>query len=161
VHDGSNQHVVALFPGALGDFVLVADALASLRARHAGAPMVLAVNGWLRDVAVASGVADETACLDDAAVVGLFGGTRLPEWFGVRPHLHAWLGGRDPMVQEGLRRLTESAAFHPVVRDDGFEHASRVYARQLGLDPASVPATRVPARGSVFPLCELMRSRIG
>jgi hypothetical protein len=146
VNDASNPRLVLLFPGALGDLVLAADALAALRARHGDTPATLAVNGWLRQTAVASGIAAAVASLDDADAAGLFGGSRLPAWLGVRPRLHAWIGSRDPDVRAHLGALAATAAFHAVVREDGSEHACREYARQVGLDPDAVsPAPwRIP-----------------
>src|SRR5262249_50701812 len=64
--------VVALFPGALGDLVLMLPALRAWRARHPSARLTLAVAGWLRALAATSGVADAYASVDDADAVGLF-----------------------------------------------------------------------------------------
>jgi hypothetical protein len=150
VEEASNR-VVAIFPGALGDLVLAMPALRRLRARHPGAHLTLAVNGWLRDLAIVSGVADVTASLDDADAVGLFGGARMPSWLGERPHVIAWIGTRDPAVRAGLEALSSGVELFAVVRDDGPEHASEVYARQLGVDiggatsPWRAPSARAAA----------------
>jgi ADP-heptose:LPS heptosyltransferase len=134
---------VILFPGALGDLVLAADALAALRTRHVDAHLTLAVGGALRGLAATSGLADATASLDDADAVGLFGGTRIPAWFGERPTLYAWIGSRDAAVAAHLRTLTERSELFPIVRDDGDEHAALVYVRQIGA--REPPCFRWPA----------------
>jgi ADP-heptose:LPS heptosyltransferase len=123
---------VIVFPGALGDFVLAAAALAAVRARHAGAHVTLAVSGALRPLAATSGLADVTASLDDADAVGLFGGTRMPAWFGERPLLYGWLGTRDAAVADRLRAVAARTELFPIVRDDGAEHAAVAYLRQVG-----------------------------
>jgi len=132
-----------LFPGALGDLVLASGALAAVRARHAGAPLTLAVNGALRTLAAASGVADVTASLDDADAAGLFGGTRRPAWFAHPTSLYAWLGTRDAGVAAHLRALAPRVELFPIVRDDGDEHAAVAYARQVGA-PEPARAFRWP-----------------
>src|SRR5262249_54766665 len=135
-----------LFPGALGDLVLAEPALRAVRERHAGAELVLAVQGWLRALATTAGLADATASLDDADAAGVFGGGRGPAWLGVRPRLYAWIGTRDPEVGARLRSLAGRAALLPVVRGDGAEHASVEYLRQVGapLDVAPMPRWPLP-----------------
>jgi ADP-heptose:LPS heptosyltransferase len=123
-----------LFPGALGDLVLAMPALAALGARHPGARVTIAVNAWLRPLVVHAAVAHEVASLDDAGTAGLFGGTRVPSWFGERPILYAWMGAGDPAVQTELRARATSARFFSVVRGDGPEHAASAYARQAGVE---------------------------
>jgi ADP-heptose:LPS heptosyltransferase len=129
--------VVVLFPGALGDLVLVVPALRRWRARRPDARVTLAVAGWLRALASTSGVADAYASLDDADAVGLFGGARMPSWFGVRPHVVAWIGASDPDVRARLEALASGVELFGVVRGDGPEHAAGVYARQLGVPNAA------------------------
>jgi len=148
VKDGSNTRVVVLFPGALGDLVLARPALLVLRARHAGAHVVLAVHGWLRALAATGDMADEVASLDDADAAGLFGGARLPKWFGDRPELYAWIGTRDPDVAERLRSLAARAALFAVVRDDAPTHASLDYLRQIDAAPDAGPVVPWPAPAS-------------
>ncbi len=133
VDGASNPRVVVLFPGALGDLVLAVPAIAGIRARHARARTTLAVAEWLRPLAATSGVPHETASLDDADAVGLFGGSRRPTWFGERPILYAWVGTRDPDVAARLRALAAEAELFAIPRGEGSEHAGSVYRRQVGL----------------------------
>jgi len=141
---GSNARVVILFPGALGDLILAMGALAAVRARHAGAHLTLAVRDPLRPLVATTGIGDTVASLDDADAVGLFGGSRLPAWFGERPIVYAWIGTRDPDVASRLRSLAHRAELFSVIRDDGSEHAAVSYLRQVGANGA-VPAWRWPA----------------
>jgi ADP-heptose:LPS heptosyltransferase len=129
---------VILFPGALGDLLLVAPALRGLRARHPGRRAVVAVGAWLRDVAAIADIGDEIASLDDADTAGLFGGVRRPRWLGARPVVYSWLGARDPAVGTCLRALAERVELLRVIRDDGPEHAAVAYATQVGLAASAV-----------------------
>jgi ADP-heptose:LPS heptosyltransferase len=133
VRDGSNQRLVLLFPGALGDLCLALPALRALARRHAGASVTLAVSGRLRALAALTGVADVTVALDDAASVGLFADVPPPPWLGERPLLYAWLGRRDAETRARLRALAAHATFLAVERDEDGEHAAAAYARALGL----------------------------
>jgi ADP-heptose:LPS heptosyltransferase len=138
--------VVVLFPGALGDLVLVMPTLVRLRARHADAHVTLAVSGWLQALAASSGVADATVSLDAADATGLFGGDRLPSWMHGHPVVYAWIGLRDPVVRRRLRALASRFHLAGVVRDDGPEHAAAAYARQAGVpDPEPFSWPPVPA----------------
>ena len=132
--EGSNPHVVVLFPGALGDLLLAMPAIAGIRARHGRAHVTLVVSGWLCALAAVSGIAHAVASLDDADTAGLFGGTRLPTWMESRPILYSWIGTRDPDVAARLRLLAAEAHLFAVVRGDGPEHAGTVYLEQVGLD---------------------------
>ncbi|MGH7894254.1 MAG: glycosyltransferase family 9 protein [Candidatus Binatia bacterium] len=132
--EASNQSVVMLFPGALGDLLLALPALRALRRRHAGAHTTLAVGGWLRELAVHTEVADVYASLDDADTAGLFGGTRVPRWFGCRPAVYGWLGRDDPAVRARLGELAAAVQLFAVERGEGTTHAATAYARQIGLE---------------------------
>jgi hypothetical protein len=131
---GSNLDALILFPGALGDFLLALPALRALCARHADGRVTLAVNGWLMALAALAGVGDERVDLNDAATVGLFGGTNVPAWVGTRPRIYSWLGAGDPDVRRRISGLASGAEFFRVVRTDGPAHASREYAAQVGCD---------------------------
>jgi len=134
VERASNPRTVVLFPGALGDLLLALPALRALRAGDATAHHVVAVNGALTGLATVARLADEVASFDDADTAGLFGGSSMPHWFGVRPRVHAWIGARDPATRAALARVVSSATFHRVVRDDGPDHAAVAYAEQVGVD---------------------------
>lgn len=136
MNDGSISREVVLFPGALGDLLLALPALRMLRRRQAATGFTLAVAGWLRALAPVTGVADAYASLDDADTAGLFGGTRVPAWFGRRPRVHAWLGARDPAVRARIAALAAAAEFFTIERGNGAGHAAFAYVRQLGLHVA-------------------------
>src|SRR4029450_9566502 len=65
VRAGSIQRVLAIFPGALGDLLLVLPTLRRLR-RKTGASLTLVVAEPLRALARMIGVADDLASLDEA-----------------------------------------------------------------------------------------------
>jgi ADP-heptose:LPS heptosyltransferase len=148
VDEGSNPHVVVLFPGALGDLLLAMPAIAGVRARHEDARVTLVVSGWLCALAATSGVAHEVASLDDADAAGLFGGTRLPGWMESRPILYSWIGMRDPDVVKRLRALAAETHLFTVVRGNGPSHAGIVYLDQVGLDTGTTDFRWTAVEGS-------------
>lgn len=132
VDAGSNQTVVALFPGALGDFMLALPTLRRLRRLHASCRMVLAVGRGLRELAVLAGAADVVVAIDGPDVARLLGGGAPPAWWGRARHLHAWMGTRDPGVRGALARHAAHATFAAVVRGDGPRHAAAEYGCGVG-----------------------------
>jgi ADP-heptose:LPS heptosyltransferase len=122
-----------VFPGALGDLLLVLPTLRRLR-RRAGDPRVtLVVAEPLRALARASGVAEEVASLDDASSAWLFGGTTPPAWLAARPAVWTWLGGRDAPVRARLARVADPVHVLSVERGAGCHHAAIAYARAAGV----------------------------
>jgi ADP-heptose:LPS heptosyltransferase len=136
VRAGSIQDLVLIFPGALGDLLLVLPTLRRLRRRHHPARTVLAVGEPQRALARMLNVADVVASLDDADAAWLFGGSIVPRWLARGSTVFSWLGIREPLG-ERLRRHAENAYLLSVERGAGRAHAALAYARAAG-----VPADR-------------------
>jgi heptosyltransferase-3 len=136
VSAGSNQTVVVLFPGAMGDIVLVLPTLRRLRAVHAGARLVVAVDRRLAPLIGATGLADRVAVVDGPEIARTLGGGPAPEWWRRAGYLYSWLGGRDPDGRRALARHADRAAFSHVVRGDGPMHAALEYAAAVGWRPS-------------------------
>ena len=133
---GSIQDLVLIFPGALGDVLLVLPTLRRLRHRHCPARTVLVVSESQRALARIIDVADVVASLDDADAAWLFGGSTVPRWLAAGSTVFSWLGVREPLG-ERQRRLAENAYLLSVERGPGRAHAAVAYARAAG-----VPADR-------------------
>jgi hypothetical protein len=137
--------VLLLFPGALGDLVLLAPAVHALAENAAveiSVPRALAV--------LAARLLPGTLGppLDGAAMSTLFTAGPSPEisaWIRDADLVHAWLGSGRPGVERGLRAAgAREVRCHAVVRADGPEHASTAYAADLGLaGPLRAPALHV------------------
>src|SRR5262245_22320360 len=138
VREGSIQEpmpeLVMIFPGALGDFLLALPTFRLLRHRHHGARTTLVVGGPLRELARLSGLAEQSASMDDASTAWLFGGTTMPPWLAGRPAVYSWLG-RDRTLGDRPALVAASVRLLGVERGPGPEHASLAYARA-----AAVPA---------------------
>jgi heptosyltransferase III len=133
---GSIQDLVLIFPGALGDLLLVLPTLRRLRRRHRPARTVLVVGEPQRALAHMFDVADVVASLDDADAAWLFGGSTVPRWLAPGSTVFSWLGTRAPLG-ERLRRLAANAHVLSVERGPGRAHAAVAYALAAG-----VPADR-------------------
>jgi heptosyltransferase III len=142
------QRVVVVFPGALGDLLLALPALRALRRHHAGAPLTLVVNDWLRPVAALARMADDLVPLDAAASAGLFGGAATPPWLAGRPLVYSFLGGGDEGFRARVTAAATSVRFLRVERGGSGEHAALAYARALGVPLA---ARALAAEGAVAP----------
>ena len=129
IHD----HVVILFPGALGDFVLALPALRGVRERHAGARVTAVVSDALRSLVMVSGVADTTASLDGAEVAWLFGGARQPPWLTPRSVVYSWLGSCAAGLAARLETVAAGVDCFAVERGPGAQHAAHAYTRALGM----------------------------
>jgi ADP-heptose:LPS heptosyltransferase len=119
--------VLAIFPGALGDLLLVLPTLRRLR-RKTGASLTLVVAEPLRALARMIGVADEVASLDDARSAWLYGGSVVPPWLHDRPAVYAWLGA-DEALRERLGVVSGATHLLSVERGPGRVHAAVAYAR--------------------------------
>jgi ADP-heptose:LPS heptosyltransferase len=126
-----------IFPGALGDLLLVLPTLRRLRRRHDGAHATLVVGDALRGLARLCGVAEEVQSIDAASTAWLFGGGTVPPWLARRPMVFSWLGSGDPVLGDRLALAGVPARLLGVERGPGRVHAAVAYARAAG-----VPATR-------------------
>lgn len=121
-----------IFPGALGDLLLVLPTLRRLRRRHRPARTVLVVGEPQRALARMLDVADTVASLDDADAAWLFGGSAVPRWLAPDATVFSWLGTREPLG-ERMRRLAADAHLLSVERGPGPVHAAVAYARAAGV----------------------------
>jgi ADP-heptose:LPS heptosyltransferase len=135
--------VLAIFPGALGDLLLVLPTLRRLR-RRSGAPLTLVVAEPLRALARTIDVADEVASLDDARCAWLYGGSVVPPWLHGRPAVYAWLGA-DEALRARLGGVSDAVHLLSVERGPGPVHAAVAYARAARVR-ASRPALSADAR---------------
>ena len=155
MNDGStsaNSHVVAgaralvVFPGALGDLLLLAPALAALRAR--GFRVELSVQRSLADMARALVSSSGAPPADGAAMASIFTAALHPElvaWMRGAARVDLWLG--DDELPHRHRDVLSGARVrcHHVERGDAGPHASVAYACALGVPSADL-APPVAAR---------------
>jgi hypothetical protein len=135
------ERVALLFPGALGDLLLVLPTLRALRARHAGAHVTLAVRAPLRALVALTGLADADAVLDGPDLARLLGGGPPPAWLAGAT-VYTWLGATDPTVRQRIGDVAAAAHFLRVERGDADVHAAVAYARAAGVpdDPDALAA---------------------
>jgi ADP-heptose:LPS heptosyltransferase len=132
VRAGSIQHLVLIFPGALGDLLLVLPTLRRLRRRHAPARTILVVAEPQRGLARLLGVADTVASLDETGAAWLFGADTPPRWLVPGSVVFSWLGS-DPTLGARLAQVAGAAHLLSVERAPGHEHAAVAYARAAGV----------------------------
>jgi hypothetical protein len=118
---------VAIFPGGLGDLLLVLPTLRRVR-RKTGAPLTLVVTGPLCALARTTGLAEQVASLDDARSAWLYGGSVVPPWLAGRAAVYAWLGV-DETLRARLRGVSDAVHLLSVERSPGHVHAAVAYAR--------------------------------
>ncbi|HEY2385638.1 MAG TPA: glycosyltransferase family 9 protein [Candidatus Binatia bacterium] len=141
--DSRAGRVLLVFPGALGDFLLLAPSIAALRTRH---PAVeLSVSRTLEPLVRELFPGPPGPPADGAAMGSLFAADLHPavvEWMRDAARLEAWLG--EPAVLARHARALGVGAVRRlhVERSDEGPHASAAYASALGVTPV-VPA--VPA----------------
>jgi hypothetical protein len=126
--------VLIVFPGALGDFLLLAPAVATLV--RGGARVEVSVTRSLTPLARALLDVPLGPPVDGAAMSSLFGADLAPEvaaWLHAADELQVWLGAAaaDDVGRHAQARGVRVVATHAVVRGDGDEHATAVYARML------------------------------
>lgn len=96
-------------PGALGDTLLVAPALAALRARRPGAQIVLAAHEGAARLLASSGLVDRSLSSDDPRLAALFGDGGnlgpLADEIGPLDAAVAWLSDKEGRVAANLHRL--------------------------------------------------------
>ncbi len=131
---------LVVFPGALGDLILLVPALAALRG--AGQRIELSVRRALADLARAILPGPQGPAADGAAVASFFGAAldpALAAWLRGAARVDAWLGP-DDTVRRHVRALgVDDVRSHRVERGDGDVHATIAYARALGVEPAPMP----------------------
>ena len=134
---GGDDRIVLLFPGALGDFLCFAAALAGLR-RATPARLAVAARGeW---AALLDEDSHERLSIDGRAVAELFGGGEMAaarEAFAGAAAIHSWTGHGDRNFERRLRSLAPEVALHPFRSFAPGEHARAYYARCLGVTPSN------------------------
>ena len=132
------MRVLLIFPGALGDLLLLAPAAAAL-ARQ-GARVELSVRRALGELAAAIFPGALGPAVDGIAMSSLFTsrlGPALADWLRGADVVHAWLGASATTAE--LQRHAASLGvaalrWHSVERGDGPVHASVAYTVALGVD---------------------------
>ncbi len=103
------MRLLVLRPGALGDTLLAAPALAALRARRGGVRVVFAGHPGAAALLRDSGLVDVALSLDDDRLTGLFGAggdlAVAKRCLGPIDAAVAWLSDREGLVAGNLRRL--------------------------------------------------------
>jgi len=138
--------IVLLFPGALGDLVLLAPAVTAL-ARTAR--VALSVQRAVAPVAAGLMPVTLGPPVDGAAMSSLFGSGKVEAsvaaWLQGADVVHSWLGVRHPDLETGVARAGIAQLHcHSVHRDDGPEHVGLAYAADLGIcTPLAPPRLRL------------------
>ena len=153
------MRVLLIFPGALGDLLLLAPAAAALVRR--GVRVEWSVRRALADLVCALSAGALAPPVDGAAMSSLFTVAPAPalaEWLVGADQVHAWLGsdGGASALAHHVRTHAAGALlrFHGVARGDGPRHASMDYAAALGVDgPLEAPSLVLPV-GSASPAWE-------
>ncbi|MGH7894934.1 MAG: glycosyltransferase family 9 protein [Candidatus Binatia bacterium] len=147
------MRVLLIFPGALGDLLLLVPAAAALAAR--GCRVELSAQRALGPLV--SPVFAIGPPVDGAAMSTLFTTAldpTLAAWLRGADRVHAWLGHRGAA---GLDRHAGALGIravrcHVVERDDGPVHASLAYGAMLEVgDRLGMPVLRVPSGASADP----------
>lgn len=144
------RRLLLLFPGALGDFCLMAPSLGSVLAE--GAVVELCVQRSLLAFARLLLPAAEIGPPMDGAVMGsLFGPVIDPALAAIvrrADRVHAWLRRATDAdaLRDRIASLGSSVVFHAVPRDDAGRHVGHEYAAMLGLGapPARLRMTAPP-----------------
>jgi heptosyltransferase-3 len=132
---------LVVFPGALGDFLLLAPALAALRTD--GLTVEVSVRRALAGLACALFPGPVAPPADGAAMASLFTSTLDPglaDWLRGAARVDVWLGA-DAVLHQHARALgLAHVRHHRVERGDTGVHAGVAYARALGVtSPLVVP----------------------
>ena len=129
--------VLIIFPGSLGDFLLLVPAAAALV--HRGRQVELSVQRALQGLAGRLLPGPAGPAVDGAAMSSLFTATPAPAiaaWLRGADLVHSWLGATGAATAlEGRRRELGVGALHhhAVERTDAPVHASAAYAAALGV----------------------------
>jgi len=139
-HRAHGARGLVVFPGALGDLILLAPALAALRA--AGVRLELSVPRALTGLARAMFPGAQGPAADGAAIASLFTtelDPALAAWLRGAARIDAWLGADDVVRRHALPLGVDDVRSHRVERGDADVHVTTAYARELGVEPASMP----------------------
>lgn len=134
------RRVLLVFPGALGDLLLLWPAATALA--RAGARVEFSVQRAL--AALVRPTFSTGPAADGAAVGTLFGRAldpALATWLRDADVVHLWLGpsARDALARRARALGLARVVAQRVVRTDGATHASAAYARALGVRGALAP----------------------
>lgn len=145
------MRVLVIFPGALGDLLLLAPSIATLM--HRGARVEISVQRALRPVVelvLRIPAGPPVDGVEMGALYAAASSAALARWVRGADVVHAWLGRDAHELARGLRDHGGAAVvLHSVVRGDGPRHASEEYAAMVGvrrlraLEPA-VASLRCP-----------------
>src|SRR5689334_20220760 len=127
-----------VFPGALGDFLLLAPAIAGLCAR--GDAVELSVRRALGDVAHAVVPTAAGPPVDGAAMASLFGMELHPDvarWLRGAARIDVWLEATDALERQARAIGIGEIRRHRVERGDDGPHVADVYASALDVAPAA------------------------
>lgn len=148
------MRVLLIFPGALGDLLLLAPAATALVRR--GVRVEWSVRRALADLVGALSAGDLGPPFDGAAMSSLFTADPAPavaDWLAGADRVHAWLGtaGAASTLGRHARALgIGTLRFHGVERRDGPRHASTDYAAALDVDgPLEGPSLALAAGPAV------------
>jgi ADP-heptose:LPS heptosyltransferase len=154
------RSILALFPGALGDYLCVRPTLLRLRQRAGGELTVVTRDAYFPLLA-----ADALAALsiERREVADLFAATPLraetARLLGGRDHIHSWTGHRDANFTTRLATLArQSAHVHPFRALRRGQHASNYYARCAGVMPLRQPLP-IPAAARAWAVGTLAAPR--
>ena len=138
------MRVLLIFPGALGDLLLLAPAAAALA--RGGARVEMSVQRALAPLASRVIPCVLGPPVDGVAMSSLFSDRAAPplaDWLRGANIVHAWFGAREGKVAiecEARRLGVGTVHWHAVERGDGSVHASACYANALGVaGPLPVP----------------------
>jgi hypothetical protein len=148
--DSRTGRVLLIFPGALGDFLLLAPSIAALRAAH---PVVeLSVSRVLEPLARELFPGPLGPPADGAAMGSLFAADLHPavtDWMHGAARLDAWLGEPTALARHARALGVGAVRRLHVERGDDGPHAAAAYASALGVTPIALavpPSWRDPAR---------------
>lgn len=125
-----------VFPGALGDFLLLAPAIAALRAR--GVTVELSVPRALADLAHGLFPTAAGPPADGAVMRSLFAhelDPALARWLEGAVRVDAWFAGSDALEHHAAACGVAEVRRHAVVRGDEGPHAALAYAAALDVTP--------------------------
>ncbi len=136
----SNNRVLVIFPGALGDLICLLPALRVLARRYRGCNLELMARAELADFARGRMGVVRGHSIDRREVSLLFSPaddavTGAGSFFGDFAAIHSFFGFGDPRLREVLARACRGAVFFHPFRPEGRGHISAAYLEALGEPP--------------------------